>query len=78
MTRIGIEEILLEYHKTTGKDWDYNVKSVSEFPEDAMEIRSVCINGAYIQFYERLDIDNKSSTVFWILEFVKEYHQNNW
>lgn len=72
MTNIGIEEILLEYHKTTGKDWKYIIESVEEFPEDAVNARSVCLNGAYIQFYERLDIENASSTIFWVLEFIKE------
>ena len=71
MTNIGIEEILLEYHKATGKDWKYTIESVQEFPEDAINIRSVCINDAYIEFYERLDIENTTSTVFWVLEFVK-------
>jgi hypothetical protein len=73
MIKIGIEEILLEYHKATDKDWNYIVKPVTEFPEDAFNIRSVCINGAYIQFYERLDIENTSSVIFWVLEFIKEH-----
>lgn len=72
MSKIGIEEILLEYHKTTGKNWEYTIESVEKFPEDAISTRSVCLNGAYIQFYERLDIENASSTIFWVFEFMKE------
>ncbi len=68
MKRIGIEETLLEYHKVTGKNWNYSIQPVDKLPEDAIQVRSVRINGSYIQFYEKEDFDTRSSVVFWALE----------
>ncbi|WP_025663301.1 hypothetical protein [Aquimarina megaterium] len=70
MTKIGIEDTLLEYYKVTGKDAIYIVKYVSKFPDDAHQTRTVSINGKSIQFYEKTDIENENSIIFWTLEFV--------
>ncbi|WP_062062741.1 hypothetical protein [Aquimarina longa] len=68
MTEIGIEDTLLEYHKVTGKGQNYTIKFVDKLPEDANQIQSVCINSKYIQFYERVDLEKLSNTIFWALE----------
>ena len=70
MAKIGIEDTLLEYHKVTGKDSTYIIKYVNKFPDDAHQIRTVNINGKSIQFYEKTDIENMSSIIFWTLESV--------
>ncbi len=68
MKRIGIEETLLEYHKVTGKNWNYTAQPVDVLPEGAIQVRSVCINGTYIQFYEEEDFEKESSIIYWALE----------
>ncbi|WP_024772916.1 hypothetical protein [Aquimarina macrocephali] len=73
MNTMGIEETLLAYHKETGKNRNYTIVPVDKLPSDAREVRSVCLNGTYIQFYERINIEQNSSEIFWVLEFVKEY-----
>ncbi|MCX2764541.1 hypothetical protein [Aquimarina muelleri] len=70
---MSIEETLLEYHYATGKNWAYSIEPVEEIPFDVYDIRSVCINNVHIQFYEKMDIDNGNSTIFWKLDFIKTF-----
>ncbi|TSE07930.1 hypothetical protein [Aquimarina algiphila] len=72
MKRIGIEDTLLEYHNVTGKNWSYSIKCIDAIPDDAFSARAVCINGAYIQFYEQININESSSIIFWALDFMKK------
>jgi hypothetical protein len=62
---MGIEQTLLEYHKTTDKNWSYAIQHIDVLPEQVYNIRSVCINTTDIQFYEKTDIDTHSSIIFW-------------
>ncbi len=70
---MSIEETLLEYHNTIGKGWKYTIEPIEEIPSDVYDIRSVCINNVHIQFYEKLDVDNNKSTIFWKLDFIKKF-----
>ena len=72
MERIGIEETLLEYHRTIDKNWCYLIERLETLPVDATNIQMVCINGAYIQYYEKIDSIGNKSTLYWALEFVKQ------
>ncbi|WP_027395121.1 hypothetical protein [Aquimarina latercula] len=70
MTKIGIEDTLLEYYKVTGKNSLYKIEYVDKLPDDVYQIRTVNINGKSIQFYDKTDIENMSSIIFWTLEFI--------
>ena len=72
MERIGIEETLLEYHRVIDKNWQYTIERLEQLPKEATHVQSVCINRAYIQYYEQIDIQKGSSTLYWALEFVKQ------
>ncbi|TPN87144.1 hypothetical protein [Aquimarina algicola] len=71
MKRIGIEETLLEYFKVTGKDWQYSIQYIDNFPKDIIEIRSVCINNKHIHFCEEGDLNNFNSIIYWTLDATK-------
>lgn len=76
MTFINIEETILEYHRATGKNWEYAIEQVNEFPDGITEIRSVCINSAYVQFCEIMNIEKTKSMILWKLEFEKLTENN--
>ncbi len=71
MEHIGIEDILLEYHRVIDKNWNYTITQLEQLPEQATNIQSVCIGRAYIQYYEKINTHKGSSTLYWALEFVK-------
>lgn len=72
MKRIGIEETLLAYHNVLGKNWNYSIQCVELIPDDVFSAKAVCINGAYIQFYEQINTEESSSIIFWALDFMKK------
>jgi hypothetical protein len=67
---MGIEQTLLEYYRTTDKNWKYAIQHLDVLPEQVYTIRSVCINTTDIQFYEKADIDTRSSIIFWRVESI--------
>ncbi|QKX05359.1 hypothetical protein HN014_10675 [Aquimarina sp. TRL1] len=68
MDILGIEEILLAYHKVTGINREYSITMLKELPLDVKEVRSVCINKSYIQFYEEIEIEHNKSAIYWVLD----------
>ncbi len=72
MEHMGIEDILLEYHRAVDKNWQYTIEQLEQLPQDAIHVQSVCIERKYIQYYEQIDTQKGSSTLYWALEFVKQ------
>lgn len=60
---LTIEDILLEYHRITGKANDYSLVQIHDFRE-SNTLRSVKINDKHIQFYEDCT-DNLKSVIYW-------------
>lgn len=63
---MGIEEVLLEYHKATNQNWSYQVVVSEILPQLSIDITTVTINGTDINFWEIMDVDKKSSTIYWM------------
>lgn len=65
METIGVKDILLEYHKITGNYSEYDVQQVTEFPDEARDIRSIAIYNTYIQFCEYRIAQENRSVILW-------------
>lgn len=62
--QLTIEDILLEYHKITGKATDYKLVNIDNFQE-SHTLRSVKINNKHIQFYEDNTVGSDVNIVHW-------------
>lgn len=67
-TKIGIEDILFEYHKVTAKGLIIAVVHLQKLPDTARNITAACIGNKHVLFYEDLDIDFNTSTVYWTFD----------